>query len=155
MAKTEMKLRVDNGIRRINVNDDGEYIELNVNDAGLMARFAEAMDNLDAKLPELEIFDNEIERKYKGVTDPKEKVKAYAEVSKKQAEVYQYCVDDLDKVFGKDTCRKVFGEGVLPDDVAILDFLDKMKPFLISLQKERAEKVKSKYMRRMGANHRV
>lgn len=146
-----MSLRVDSGIRKIEVNDAGEYIEVSVNDAGLMARFAEMVDNLDAKLPELEAFDKEIEEQYKDITDVKQKAKAYAEVSKKQAEVYSYCMEELDRVFGKGTCRKVFGENVIADDFMILSFLDQMKPILMNIQRERADKIKGKYARRTGA----
>lgn len=40
-------LKIDNGMRKIGVNDGGDYIELSVNDKNLTERFADLLKWMD------------------------------------------------------------------------------------------------------------
>ena len=50
-------IKVDNGTRRIGVNDDGDYIELSLADVTLFDRFASVVEWFEKKQAELTAYD--------------------------------------------------------------------------------------------------
>ena len=56
MSEFYRELRVDNGIRKIGVNDNGDYIEISINDSSIFDRFADLMVWMKKKEKELEQF---------------------------------------------------------------------------------------------------
>ena len=43
MSEFYKELRVDNGLRKIGVNDKGDYLEISINDSSVFDRFADLM----------------------------------------------------------------------------------------------------------------
>ena len=138
-------IKVDNGIRKICVNDEGEYIEISLADAALFDRFASAIEWFEKKQAELAAYDADFKARHGGDEDGDSAV-AVTEIAHKRAEVFSECCQKLDEVFGNDCCRKVFGN-IIPDEDPIADFLEQMKPIMARMAQERGEKLRAKYHR--------
>lgn len=146
MGEYFRELQVDNGLRRIKVNVDGDYIEVSVNDSTFFDRFADLLVWIGDKEKEL----NQYSEKHK--TDNLEDMEVIREFVRKRTETYQECCQRLDLLFGEGCCRKVFGN-IVPDDLLIMDFLEQLTPAIEALGKERNKKLSTKYSRdRKGAN---
>lgn len=145
MGEYFKELQVDNGLRKIKVNDAGEYIEVSVNDSTFFDRFADLLVWIGDKEKELDQYGESHK------ADTLEDMEAVREVVKKRTETYQECCQRLDVLFGEGCCRKVFGD-IVPDDLLIMDFLEQLTPVIEELGKERNRKLSSKYSRsRKGA----
>lgn len=136
-------IKVDNGTRRIGVNDDGDYIELSLADVTLFDRFASVIEWFEKKQAELTAYDVDFKARHSNDDD---NTAAVMETVHKRAEVFSECCQKLDEVFGKDCCRKVFGD-IIPDEGPIMDFLDQMSPIMARMAQERGEKLRAKYHR--------
>lgn len=103
------KIRVgQKNIKRIEVNDNGDYIELNFNDLKLLDRVKEMLEYMQ----DVDEITEENARK-----------------------VLSDMATQIDKVFGKDTCLKVFGT-VSPTPVLILDFFNQIIPLMEKFAEE-------------------
>lgn len=136
-------IKVDNGTRRIGVNDDGDYIELSLADVTLFDRFASVVEWFEKKQAELTAYDADFKARH---SNDEDNTAAVMETVHKWAEVFSECCQKLDEVFGKDCCRKVFGD-IIPDEGLIMDFLDQMTPIMARMAQERGEKLRAKYHR--------
>ena len=56
MSEFYKELRVDNGLRKICVNDKGDYLEISINDSSVFDRFADLMTWLQEKEKDLNQF---------------------------------------------------------------------------------------------------
>lgn len=154
------ELRVDNGLRKVKVNDQGEYIEFSVNDSTFFDRFADLLAWVTKKHREIERHEAENVKSLRDTEeDEAEQSDFDAEVirdlAKRRTEFYRECCQKLDILFGEGCCRKVFGD-VVPDDLLIEDFLEQITPILEKLGKERNDKLSLKYNRnRKGANSKL
>lgn len=145
MGEFFRELQVDNGLRKIKVNDEGEYIEVSVNDSTFFDRFADLLVWISDKEKELEQYGEDHK------TDTLEDMEVIREVVRKRTETYQECCQRLDMLFGEGCCRKVFGD-IVPDDLLIMDFLEQVTPVIEELGKERNKKLSLRYSRsRKGA----
>lgn len=146
MGEYFRELQVDNGLRRIKVNAEGEYIEVSVNDSTFFDRFADLMAWISDKEKELEQY-GEAHK-----ADDLKDMEVIRELVRKRTETYQECCRRLDVLFGEGCCRKVFGN-IVPDDLLIMDFLEQLTPVIEELGRERNKKLSGKYSRgRKGAN---
>ena len=53
-------------------------------------------------------------------------------------------MDAIDKQFGADTCKKVFGD-IVPMPLAVVEFFDAITPIVEKYTQERMDKINSKY----------
>lgn len=140
-------INVDNGIRRVKVNESGEFIQFSINDSTFFDRFAEFLLWIEGKEKELEQF---------GEDNKDADVRNTSVINmlvKKRTETYRECCKRLDILFGEGCCRKVFGSDIVPDDLLISDFIEQITPIIEELGKQRNEKLSLKYSRnRKGAN---
>ena len=98
-------IRVNTSIKKIEVNDNGDYITLNFSDQSFPQRFFAMMDLLQAKADEAKKRAEEIESAYPA--DSLERIRAGLSLEK---EVYGVLVKEIDFLFGPDTWRMVFGD---------------------------------------------
>ncbi len=135
-------LRVNNGAKRIEVNDQGECIEISANDANFYDRFAEMLRWLNAEEDKISAFEKEQAEKYgsENTTD------RLLDEIRRVTTLYKECAERIDMIFGKDTCRKVFGN-IVPDEILIGDFLDQITPIISKLAQERGQRFQAKYNR--------
>lgn len=146
MGEFFRELQVDTGVRRIKVNEAGEYIELSVNDSTFFDRFADLLVWIGDKEKELEQY-GEAHK-----ADTLEDTGVIREIVRKRTETYRECCQRLDLLFGEGCCWKVFGN-IVPDDLLIMDFLEQLTPAIEALGKERNKRLSTKYGRsRKGAN---
>lgn len=138
-----VQIRVEKGIK-INVNDAGDYIVANVNDNAFVEKFynmIEKIENVSKEMKKIQI-------------DP-EDVEAGRDYVKIVEENTRVITDEIDKLFGENSCAKVFGQGVSPTGYAIADFFDQLIPIFEKYADERQKKISSRYTRRRKGNSHV
>lgn len=128
-------IRVNASIRKIEVNDNGDYITLNFSDQSFPQRFFAMTDLLQAKADEAKKRAEEIESSYP--PDSLDRVRAGLALEK---EVYDVMVEEIDSLFGPDTCRKVFGD-IVPGIELFEDFFNQLIPYFQEYSQERAAKL--------------
>lgn len=126
------KIRINNYSRKVEVNDDGEYITLNVADQSIPVKVLSLVNEINK-------FSDEITTKLDNVKDDKDAEEANNEIYKFNV----FMKNKVDDIFGKDTCRKVFGDIVAPFELYI-DFFDAVTPFFTEYADERKKRL-SKY----------
>ena len=131
-------IRVDTGVKYIEVNDEGECIALNFADQSFGTRFFNLIDDFQAKEAEFRIEAEEIDHDH--TLSEMDRTRREVELNQK---IHEYFKAQIDTLFGQDTCRKVFGD-IVPAIDLYADFFEKIKPYMIKYGKERAKKA-SKY----------
>ena len=127
-------IRVRSGIKRIEVNDDGEYIEINFGDARFMGNLFNMLNDAQAKVKEAEAKEAEIREQFKDDTDAQTR-----ELLELNQEVLLYMVTGFDSVLGAGTCNKVFGD-IIPTVYLFQDFMDQLLPILEEGQREQEQR---------------
>lgn len=144
------KLRVDSGIKNIEVNDNGDYISIPISDAAFYERFGAAMKSFEQK-------ETEYSQKAKGLSErhkdkPDDDVDMIVEGIGLYSELCKDTCAELDKLFGEGCCRKVFVGIENPSVELIGDFFEKITPLLNQYAKERNQNINLMYNRnRKGA----
>lgn len=131
-------IRVATGAKRIEVNDDGDYIVLDFSDNSFPDRFFAMVDRVQERankaVPEAEKIDAQHEKGSEGY------MRATAALWRK---VHEEIMDEIDKFFGPGTCKKVFGD-IVPGIELYEDFFSQLTPYFEQAGKERAQRM-SKY----------
>ena len=149
-------LRVDKGIRRIEVNDEGECIEISLNDPTFFERFAAFVGWLEKEQKEFSEWNDRFRQNYQELVTRDEdgdhlNAPALEEYAGKKVELSRNVCDRLDLLFGENCCKKVFGN-ILPDENSIADFIEQITPILQKLAQERSQSIQLRYDRsRKGA----
>ena len=136
------KIRLIRNIKRIEVNDDGEYIELDFDDLNLPYRYYGMLKQLQRDRVE---FAQTLEESLKGKSENESR----DILIEKERELNVYFCNKIDEVFGKDTCRKVYGY-ILPSLEMHLAFFDAIKPYFEEEAKRRQQKMSRYNARRIG-----
>lgn len=116
-------IRVNSGVIRIDVNDNGDVIILR-KDLGFV-------NNVKAFITGLNSLQNEYDSQIATI-NPDDMDAKLDLVYNLHKELH----DGLDLLFGKDTCKKVFGDGVvdvIPTMDAVSDFVQQITPFVKQL----------------------
>ena len=139
--------RVSTGAKKIEVNDDGDYITLNLSDQSFLPRLASIIDTFNAKFPEYEARAKEIDEM---AAETKEQrfynMKLAAEYNES---VHRELIREVDAVFGDDVCRKVFGP-IVPSTEMFVEFFEKLTPYIEKFSRERVEKMSNYNPNRTG-----
>lgn len=144
------KLRVDNGIKNIEVNDNGDYISIPISDAAFFERFGALMKNFESKQTEIEQQARELSEKHKD--KPDDDVDMIVDSVQLYSELCRYICAELDKLFGEGCCRKVFVGIQNPGVELIGDFFEKITPLLNQYAQEHNQRINLIYNRnRKGA----
>lgn len=116
---------------KVEVNDEGEFIAINLADAEFPHRFYALYQNVENRLKEFEQKNASVDKD--STTEQLEYVRKLNQGNK----------EDIDNLFGEGTCDKVFG--VVPDIYAVIDFFEEILPIIEKATKERNKNIKSKY----------
>lgn len=131
-------IRVNTGAKKIEVNDNGDYIVLNFGDNSFPDRFFAMVDRIqeraNASSPEAE----KIAAEHEAGTEAY--LRASAAVWRK---VHEDIMLEIDSFFGPGTCKKVFGD-IVPGVELYDDFFHQLMPYFEEFGKERAQRL-SKY----------
>lgn len=138
-------LRIDNGLKKIEVNDAGECIEFSVLDNGFFRGFSELMQWFDEQNTQGSIKDME-EQAGKVVSDNGDGInhEALSNVLDIRDKVSKEACEKIDNIFGVGASKKIFG-GIIPDMYSIAEFFEKIAPFIEKYAKERNQTINRKY----------
>lgn len=144
------KLRVDNGIKNIEVNDNGDYISIPISDAAFYERFGVLMKNFEKKQAEINKEAEALSEKHK--EKPDNDTDAIIDSIQLYSELCRYTCTELDNLFGEGCCQKVFVGVQNPSVELIGDFFEQITPLLNQYAQERNQKINLMYSRnRKGA----
>lgn len=143
-------LRVDNGTKNIEVNDNGDYISIPISDSAFYEKFADLMKNFGKKQAEIEQKAKAISENHND--DPENDTDTIIDGIHLYSELCRYTCAELDKLFGEGCCRKVFVNIENPSIELIADFFAQITPLLNQYAKERNQRISLMYSRnRKGA----
>lgn len=130
------KIRINTGVVKIEVNDQGEYIELPFGDQSFPNRVFNLLDNFQEKQKEID----ENTKDFDITTE---------DAVKKNLEIHEFFRDEIDKVFGADTCKKTFGN-IVPSVDMIKQFFEAIEPYFIQYKNKEIAKMNKYSAERAG-----
>lgn len=145
-------LRIDNGIKKIEVNDAGECIEFSIVNNDFFRAFFDMLQWFDEQENRKDIKDME-EQKERVVSEDGANINydAASIVLDIKEKISKEACEKIDKIFGAEASRKIFG-GIVPDMFSIADFFDQIAPLIEKYAKERNQAINKKYSKsRKGA----
>ena len=141
-------IRVSTGEKHIEVNDNGDYITLNLNDNAFLDRFFALHERIQGMVEELAGREAELRASARDAgaegldSSRKEIFSLYKEAGGRiRAEV--------DTLFGEYTCQKVFGD-ITPSFELFFDFFEQLLPYLEEFAKEKAQRMRRYSAARTG-----
>lgn len=155
---------LDSEIKEIAVkNTNGELItviRVNTSDKTTAERFARLIQNLDHVSDEFQREADELSKKYPNATDIEDiNVEQILDISNFNIKYINRCISEIDSVFGAGTVHNVFSEcyeinqDYVPDEDALLQFVEKVIPVMNQLFNERFEKNKARYNSNRRGKH--
>lgn len=136
------KIRLQRNIKRIEVNDNGDVLELDFDDLNLPYKFYGMVKKFEEDRKK---FTEELAEKFKDGLDDNN-MDALIEAERK---LNVYMRDAIDEVFGEGTCRKVYGD-ILPSWEMHMQFFDELRPYFDEEAKRRQQRMNKYSARRMG-----
>ncbi len=136
------KIRIARNVKRIEVNDEGEFIELDFDDLNLPYRYYAMLKRFEKDRAE---FSRELAEKLKGKTAEE----SAEELVEAERRLNIYFRDAIDEVFGEGTCRKVYGD-ILPSIEMHLQFFDALRPYFEEEAQRRQQKMNRYSAKRRG-----
>lgn len=122
----ENKIRINSSTKKINVNDEGEFILLPLADDSFVLGFYKLMD-----------YVQDSARRIPGLTeDAAGNVDAVEQIVELEKETRA----KVEALFGEGTCRKVFGD-ILPSMDLFVEFFGSVVPFLEEYKQERVKRM--------------
>lgn len=118
-------LRVMTGLT-IEVNDNGDTITANLEDANFMNNFYDLVTFL--RNPQVEINENQTKQ---------DAVDAVIDYSRK-------CMEKIDKLFGEGSSKKIFGD-IIPSPYCYASFMDQLIPIFEEHKKKREQFISERY----------
>ena len=136
-------IRVNTGAKKIEVNDDGEYIVLNFADQDFPVKFAKLVEYFETESPKLiekakEINELDVTEAERVVAEAEFNLSFHLDMKRR-----------IDALFGSDTCRKVFGD-ITPAFYLYGEFFEQIAPFFTEYAAQRDKLLKSKYAPKTG-----
>lgn len=139
------QIRISSGIKRIEVNEAGEYIELNLGDQTFASKYYKMFDRVQEAINAMNPRALELDQKYKDA-NPFERQRAMCDFN---AQLHTVLKEEVDNFFGEDTCRKVFGD-IIPHYSMYLDFFEQLQPIFAEFAQERMKKMQKYSLGRQG-----
>lgn len=149
------KIKINSGLKKIEVNDNGEYITVNLSDNTFFESFNNFMDWMDAKQEYIAEKEKALQEKYADQKPGEINIKLMTEESALYKEVCDEASAKLDGMFGAGCMKKVYPDVESPRFDLIIEFLDEVSPLLKKFAAERNQYINTKYNRnRKGARSR-
>lgn len=131
-------IRVHTSVKKIDVNDNGDFITINFSDNSFPDRFYGMLENIQNRANDIQAQAAELEEKF---SSDKEALSRNAAAMYRQ--FHESIMSEVDDLFGPGTCRKVFGD-IVPGIELLDEFFTQLTPYFEEYGKERAAKL-SKY----------
>lgn len=132
------RIRVNTGEKKIEVNDNGDFITINFSDHDFLARFFSMLDRVEALAKDAEPKEAEIRANL--LDDNTSLIRALSALDN---EIHRAIMAEVDGLFGPDTCKKIFGD-IVPGIELYDDFFNQLQPYIQQFGEERAKRM-SKY----------
>lgn len=167
-----VKLRVNTDVVKVNVNDNGDTIDIRLSDLDFMNKINDFTQFLNKKKQELVTYSEENAEAIKGIDESvaelmdesvplkerEKKASALLEDMEKTSKgevsrIHKEVAEEFDATFGANACAKVFGNGeaTVPKVNLYYDFLNAFIPIVTKeLKKRRAKASKSVAPKRGG-----
>lgn len=145
-------LRIGNGLKKIEVNDAGDYIEFSVVSNDFFRAFSDLLQWFEGQEQRRDIKDME-EQQEKVVSEDGEKINydVLNSVLDIREKISKEVCEKIDNIFGSEASKKIFG-GIVPDMFSIADFFEQITPLIEKYAKERNQSINKKYNKsRKGA----
>lgn len=145
-------LRVDNGLKEIEVNDKGEYIEFSVVSNDFFRAFSDLLQWFDGQENRQDIKEMEKQQE-EVVSENGEEInyEALNNILDIREKISKEACEKIDAIFGGEASRKVFGS-ITPDMYMVADFFEQITPLIERYAKERNQTINKKYNKnRKGA----
>lgn len=146
-------IRVNTGVKKIEVNDAGEYIILNFADQSFPKRYFDMLQRVQERAQKDEQTEKEIKEKIKPVDSENELISSnlepVGELIALNESLHRYIMAEVDSLFGPDTCLKVFGD-IVPSIDLFNEFFTQLMPFFEEYSKSREAKMNKYNAARMG-----
>lgn len=126
-----MKLAIDNGTRKIEVNDQGECIILPLGDQAFVSGLLELMKK----------FSESAEKVESAIDAAEEDTDSVLKAVDLNLNVCKEIASQTDSLFRDEVCRKVFGD-IVPSLTTFAEFFDKLAPFVRAYGEERTSETK-------------
>lgn len=126
----KLSLRIDNGVRVIEVNDNGDTITLKLGDSEFQKKAYAIQKSLAEKFKEIENAED--------ITD---------ENDERLEDFRKSMIKSIDEWIGENTCQKVFGN-ISPSLLLLSYFLDDIIPYIVeynNMQEKRSNQIMNKY----------
>jgi hypothetical protein len=130
-------LRIDAGVKVLQINDGPDTLKLNLSDVGFFERFTKLKGDLDAKVADYQKREAELDAE-KGVDDKGLPLN----ISERAAYMHEACTyirSQIDVLFGDGTSQKLFGDALSFEMIG--QFFSGITPYI---EKEKAKRI-SKY----------
>lgn len=142
------EIKSSSSIKKIKVNDNDEYIEINLNDSELLENYTNMVQEI-SNYSKPEILNEETEVHSDDIEETINSIKKSLSIHKKIAET-------VDKYIGEGTCVKVFGVKY-PTADSVFEFLVKYQELLEKFTGEKLksiESVKTNYLNKLNNRRR-
>lgn len=121
------KISINTGVT-IEVNDNGDTIVARIDDALFIDQFHVFLEKVEAVSREIEMLNTENDREALRIITEKTKI----------------LMGEIDNLFGKDACKKIFGD-IIPSGFAIAEFVEQLIPIFNNYTNARQKKISDKY----------
>lgn len=159
MSTYSIGKKVSEQLKKVELNEYGDCIYINLGDATLMKKYNELIAWMDGQSDELSKIAAEMEKKYAGKPmisrnedgDTEVDTEQFAVFTEIKNNLYKGCVKRIDDLFGEGTMKAYFrpmyeiNPEFVPDEDCIMDFLEEISPVLEAIYKERAAGIDKKY----------
>lgn len=124
--------------------------DLDCNDITVFSRFVHLYENIDKMSESAKKEMEEVKQKFKDTADDVNPAQLMAYINV-HVMTSQKIMEELDKVFGENFCRKVFRENYelnpdfVPDEIALAELVDSLVPIMEKAYGERIKRTQNKY----------
>lgn len=150
------EIKLSSGIKKIAIKDeDGDLITVITVDtanADTAKKFAGVIDTLNNISQNCEKEAAEWRKNHKdGMNVDDINVDAALEVNSIRVKYLKQITESIDGLFGEDAMKQIYGD-IVPDEFAIVEFVEQVIPVMNKLFNKRFEQVQNRYnVRRRGA----
>lgn len=135
MEKERIELK-DNGLIKVELNKEGEYISVSPKDSELFDRFVKGAQHISDLSDEIAKNVEQIEKQYSRKEDFESIMQKASVMSKENVRFSTEAVKTIDGIFGEETIKKYFRSiyreipTFLPDADCITDFFEQITPVM-------------------------
>ena len=142
------ELVLDSGLKKIAIkNEDGDVItvlRVNVADANTAEQFGKILDNLQQISDNCQKEADEWRKENPQSEADAENIEKILEINRIRVKYLNQIVSEIDSLFGEDTVKNVYGN-ITPDEIALIDFVEKVIPVMNKLFGKRYEMTRKRY----------